>query len=684
MLLLRIVFPALLLALAAPTLAREYVGRTPPRLSLVEGQVSFWPNGGQAWEQAELNLPLAPGDFLSSGAGSRVEVQVGPRAFLRLAADSQVGFDEQQEDYLRLEVVDGRIALDVRQLPAGARVHVRTAHATLAFYDPGFYEVVVAGDRTSFLAHRNGSGTVFVDSDFDTLRSGEEVVRRTGGRFEHYEAPQLDAFARWNLERTDAILTRIRNDYVPEDVYGLDELEQHGTWSEEPEYGRVWVPRHVASNWAPYTTGRWYWDVGYGWTWIDSAPWGWAPYHYGRWVRLHSRWGWAPGPRYGRSIYSPALVAFLYEPGITIGIGGPVSWVALGWGEPVLPWWGPTWYRGRPCWDGWGGPTYFNHHRVDRHHKYDHHDIPRYRHQDTPDAVVVVDRRDFGRRNTTRPQQPRVNRDRLRAVEQPPVQPRDVGVPERRERTRPPRAERGPGTRPQETRQVRPANGQGGRETEPRRVDRTTPSRGTVPGPRYDRGESQPTRPQQFERAAPVARERDARRPSPYDRSDRRESARPMDIRDERSPSRSDPRRIESVPAPPQRPVPQQRDTAPRSDPYGRQRSETRPQPRLEDQLRREPEVSRPQVAPRREPATVQSAPRPARVERQARPERHDPSPAMRERPSRPQESMRPSRDSRDSDSDSDGGGMRQAPRMQPRGGGSGRSMPQRIEPPGS
>ena len=106
---------------------------------------------------------------------------------------------------------------------------------------------------------------------------------------------------------------------------------------------------------APYSTGRWVWDPYYGWTWVDDAPWGWAPYHYGRWVYLDGVWGWAPGPLY-RPVYSPALVAF-FGPG---GGVGPLGWIALSWGEPIIPWWGPTWFVGRPCWVGWHGPHVVN------------------------------------------------------------------------------------------------------------------------------------------------------------------------------------------------------------------------------------------------------------------------------------------------------------------------------------
>src|SRR3989475_11366340 len=62
-----------------------------------------------------------------------------------------------------------------------------------------------------------------------------------------------------------------------------------------------------------------------------------------------------------RSAYAPALVGFFGAPGIRATVGAPVvSWVALGWGEPVVPWWGRAGFIGRPWWGGWGGSRVAN------------------------------------------------------------------------------------------------------------------------------------------------------------------------------------------------------------------------------------------------------------------------------------------------------------------------------------
>jgi hypothetical protein len=146
-------------------------------------------------------------------------------------------------------------------------------------------------------------------------------------------------------------------------------------------------------------------DPYYGWTWVDAAPWGWAPYHYGRWVHVSGYWGWAPGPVVVRPRYAPALVAFFGGGGVSGGfsIGAPrIGWVALGWGEPIVPWWGPLGWRGVPHWAGWGGPHIVNNVVVNHKTVINVNDIRHYRHRHRHDAFVAVDRKHFGHRDVAK------------------------------------------------------------------------------------------------------------------------------------------------------------------------------------------------------------------------------------------------------------------------------------------
>jgi hypothetical protein len=384
----------------APGTADE--GPTPPRLSYIDGQASFWRSGAEDWTPARVNMPLATGDRLYTAQSAGVEVQVGARAFVRAADRTEIGFVEIASGFLQIELKDGTAALDLRGMPPNYRVELDTPNAVFTIEHPGYYRVDADGNETHFITRRSGRATVSVEGAPPRLiLASEEIVVRgtTDPTVTTYVAPQPDAWDRWNYARTDHEIEALSARYVAPGVYGAGALDQYGRWRVVPEYGQVWVPDRVATGWAPYSAGSWVWDPYYGWTWVDDAPWGWAPFHYGRWVHVGGYWAWAPGPVIVRPVYAPALVAFFgLTSGISvrIGIGGPgVGWVALGWGEPLRPWWGRPGFIGAPWWGGWGGPRVVNNVVIDHRTVVDVNTIV-YRHTRVPNAVIAVGEGHFG------------------------------------------------------------------------------------------------------------------------------------------------------------------------------------------------------------------------------------------------------------------------------------------------
>jgi hypothetical protein len=376
---------------------------TPARLSYTAGAVSFWRPGAADWTPAQSNTPLAPGDELYSGHDGNLEVQVGGRAFIRGWGDTQLGLVNQDASFLQLRIGAGHVALDLHALDAGDVVEIDAPGAAFTINQPGYYRIDVDSERTSFATRRSGQATLTTATGPAGVVQAGEAVLVDGASVERVAPPEPDVWDRWNEARTTALVTTTSARYVPQQVYGASELDRYGTWRVEPTYGAVWIPASVPAGWAPYSAGRWIWDPRFGWTWIDTAPWGWAPYHYGRWVHVGSVWAWAPGPVVARPVYAPALVAFFGVPGVSVTVAGPsVGWVALSWGEPLVPWWGRPGFVGRPWWGGWGGP------RV--------HDVAVYRNVTVVNAVVVVRSDQFGRRPVTEARIARPDVKRLEPV----------------------------------------------------------------------------------------------------------------------------------------------------------------------------------------------------------------------------------------------------------------------------
>jgi hypothetical protein len=379
-------------------------GLTPPRLGFIDGDVSFLRPGAEDWIQAQVNTALAPGDSIYAGDGANLELQIGPRAFVRAGANTEIGLESLEPDYMQFRVTGGHAAFDFQRLRKGQVVEVDTPNAAYTIDRAGYYRVDVDQKTSGFSVRRGGAATVISAGDQSTdLRENQQVVLEgtETAQVALNAAPEPDQWDRWNYDRTSQYGEAPRSaQYVPAGIAGVDDLDRYGDWRETPQYGRVWAPRDVSPEWAPYTTGRWVYDPYYEWTWVDQAPWGWAPYHYGRWVNAGGYWGWAPGPVVVAPVYAPALVAFLGAPGggVSVGISAPfVSWVALGFGEPVIPWWGGPRFAGTASWGGWGGPRIVNNVVVSNTTIVNVRNINTFTNASVKNAVVAVNRDRFGR-----------------------------------------------------------------------------------------------------------------------------------------------------------------------------------------------------------------------------------------------------------------------------------------------
>jgi hypothetical protein len=374
---------------------------TPPRISYLHGEVSFWRPGAHDWVPATLNMPLAPGDVLYAGPAGNVEVQIGPRAFARAAYGAQLGLDNQEPDFVQLRATSGYVSVDLRELPSGHAVELDTPGAAFTMDRAGYYHAEVGTDATTFRTHRGGIATMTPSGGTAQPVAGNQQATIASGGTDEAAAPRvemtvaapLSTWDRWNYQRSDYLVQPASARHLSPGVYGAEALDRSGTWRTVETYGSVWVPAGVPAGWSPYTTGRWIWDPRFGWTWLDDAPWGWAPYHYGRWVHLGPGWAWAPGPVIVRPAYSPALVVFLGGP---VVVGRPLYWAPLGWGEPVIRWWGPPRVVGVAWWGGWGGPRVVNNVVVNRTTTVNVTHITTYRNVTVTNAVVGVPAERFG------------------------------------------------------------------------------------------------------------------------------------------------------------------------------------------------------------------------------------------------------------------------------------------------
>ncbi|MES1265149.1 MAG: DUF6600 domain-containing protein, partial [Variovorax sp.] len=256
------------------------------RLSFIAGDVSLQPAGEEEWAPALINRPLTTGDKLWTERNARAEIYVGTAA-IRLDSETGFSFMNVDDDTIQMRVTAGVLNVSVRDLADREHIEIDTPNIALSLLRAGNYRVEVndAGDAT-VVKVSEGSLQATGPSQ-DTVVYAQQAVTFTGtdnlvSQFRTLGAP--DDFDSWSLERDrrdDRAETSRTAEYVSPEVTGYQDLNEYGTWSNEPEYGNVWTPNYVAVGWAPYAYGRWVSISPWGWTWIDDAPWGYAPFHYG-------------------------------------------------------------------------------------------------------------------------------------------------------------------------------------------------------------------------------------------------------------------------------------------------------------------------------------------------------------------------------------------------------------------
>jgi hypothetical protein len=211
---------------------------------------------------------------------------------------------------MRLTV--GTLNLRVRTLEENEAIEIETPQATAAILRPGSYRLEVNPEGSATVV-KVSSGMLEARgvSNQSYVVRAQQVATLTGKDPLSFATATLgapDAFDTWALERDrrdDYVLSTEPARNMPADIVGYEDLDKYGEWTSEPDYGYVWTPTYVSAGWSPYRFGRYTYVSGWGWAWIDDAPWGFAPYHYGRWVTIGSRWCWVPGPRHGRPVGRP-------------------------------------------------------------------------------------------------------------------------------------------------------------------------------------------------------------------------------------------------------------------------------------------------------------------------------------------------------------------------------------------
>jgi hypothetical protein len=328
---------------------------TPParvgEIAAVTGSVNFNGAGSNGqWVAATANYPLTTGDSVFTQPDAQATLAVDSSQ-LTLSGNTELQVTSLDNNTLAATASQGETFLAINYLQPGQSFDITTPRGTVTISQNGNYDIA-AGDTNDPTVVTVLAGAATVTDPGATLQvaAGQEaVLTGTDQTTAQLGDAQRDAFINAMLAE-QAPPPPAYAPPVVQQMTGVSELSNYGSWNQDPTYGAVWYPQ-VDSGWAPYHVGHWAYVAPWGYTWVDAAPWGFAPFHYGRWIDVNDRWGWAPAPAwspgggYGadyQPVYAPALVSFF---GVGVGVGlaagalasGSIGWVPLGPNEPYYP-----------------------------------------------------------------------------------------------------------------------------------------------------------------------------------------------------------------------------------------------------------------------------------------------------------------------------------------------------------
>ena len=320
------------------------------RISMIHGDVSTQRGDSGTWSAAVLNQPVVNGDKVSTGAGSRAEVQLDFANILRLGPNAQANIANFTHDHIQIQLAQGMANYSVfNESEAEPEIDTPNVGVHPAHKDV-ILRIEVRPDGDSIVIVRKGEAQISTPKGIAELKQGDMATVRGPSEEAQYKispAPDRDDWDRWNSDRDRMIHSARAWEHTNRYYTGSEDLDANGSWKNVPDYGQVWVPNEP-EDWAPYRDGNWVWEPYYGWTWVGYEPWGWAPYHYGRWLWYGGAWGWWPGPVWGAGFYrpfwAPAYVSFFgFGGGFGFGFGfgwGGFGWLPIGPCDRFFPWWG--------------------------------------------------------------------------------------------------------------------------------------------------------------------------------------------------------------------------------------------------------------------------------------------------------------------------------------------------------
>ena len=180
-----------------PSQQQEMAPPAVARLSDVEGSVAL--KHGDAGDQAAAvaNAPVVAGDYITTGADGRAEIQLDANTLIRAGANAQVRFTQLDGSNDVAQVAEGSVEL--RVFAQGQdNVAVQTPSVDVQPQEAGEYLISVTTDGNTEVTSRSGSVAVVTPEGSQQVAPGRTMVVTGQASSPQYQF--VDAIAQTDVE----------------------------------------------------------------------------------------------------------------------------------------------------------------------------------------------------------------------------------------------------------------------------------------------------------------------------------------------------------------------------------------------------------------------------------------------------------------------------------------------------
>jgi len=284
-------------------------------------------------EVADLNLPIAPGDFIQT-TERRCEIQFDTGTIIRLDRNTELKIEtilaqslSSKNKLTNFILSKGQIYVMYKRYIRKEIFQIITPNAAVKMNHESVAMIRAKPDRSTDIHVNAGKVYALFGPDKDQImkekiKKGQGITVTADHQSSVPDFVEIEDFKAWNEKLNREFLELHKGKAViplpiqkmPLAVFHFAQKfsYHHGEWLWDSFFGYVWRPflndhRYPWGGWRPYYTGRWT-SVDNQLFWVPSEPWGWVPYHLGIWMwDAEKGWLWLPG-----SFFAPAWVDWAF------------------------------------------------------------------------------------------------------------------------------------------------------------------------------------------------------------------------------------------------------------------------------------------------------------------------------------------------------------------------------------